>query len=143
MTVKPTSGVRQGDELSSVILNLVTEPLVRHGKAKSNAGFQLFNTRLKSTAYADDISVADSNPISLQSTIDGLIRTFSILGLRFNANKCYSLIITNGEASTSTNLSINGVHIFGHLSRGSTRTFLASPWASGSPLDRPQTSARR
>jgi hypothetical protein len=85
VTVKPTSGVRQGDGLSSVIFNLATEPLVRRAKAKSNAGFQLFNTRLKSTAYPYD--VADSNPISLQSTIDGLNRTASILGLRFYANK--------------------------------------------------------
>jgi hypothetical protein len=71
--------VRQGDELSSVILNLATEPLVSRAKAKSNTGFQLFNTRLKSTSYADEISVAESNPISLQSTIDGLITSFSCL----------------------------------------------------------------
>jgi hypothetical protein len=74
VTVKPTSEVRQGDGLSSVIFNLATDPLVRHAKAKSNAEFHFFNTRLKSTAYSYDISVADSNPISLQSTIDGLIR---------------------------------------------------------------------
>jgi hypothetical protein len=111
VTVKSTSGVRQGDGLSSVIFNLATEPLVHRAKAKSNAGFQLFNTRLKSTAHAYDISVADSNPISLQSTIDGLNSTASILGLRFYGNKYYSLIITNGRASTSTNLSINGIHI--------------------------------
>lgn len=110
VTDKPTSEVRQGDGLSSVIFNLAPDPLVCHTKAKSNAGFHFFNTRLKSTAYSYDISVADSNPISLQSTIDGLIRIASILGLRFYTNKCYSLIFTNGRASTSTNLSINGVH---------------------------------
>ncbi len=108
--VRPTSGVRQGDGLSSIIFNLAAEPLVRRAKANSH-GFQLFNTRLKSTSYADDISAADSDTTSLQSTIDGMNSTASILGLRFNAKKCSSLTITNGRASTSTKLSINGVQI--------------------------------
>jgi hypothetical protein len=68
--------VRQGDGLCAVIFNLAAEPLVRRVKAKSNAGFQLLNTFLKTTAYADDISVVGSNPSSLQDTINGVNWTF-------------------------------------------------------------------
>jgi hypothetical protein len=74
--VKPSSWVRQGDGLCAVIFNLAAEPLVRRVKAKSNAGFQLLNTFLKTTAYADDISVVGSNPSSLQDTINGVNWTF-------------------------------------------------------------------
>ena len=109
--MKPSSGVRQGDGLSAIIFNLAAEPLVRRAKAKTNAGFQLLNTRLRTTDYADDISVVGSTPSGLQATINGVNRTATILGLLFNASKCSSLNISNGRANTTANLTICGVQI--------------------------------
>jgi hypothetical protein len=94
-----------------MIFNLAVEPLIRRAKAQTNDGFKLFNTCLKVVAYAEDIAVVRSNPTDLQYTINGLNRTASTLGLRFNAGKCSSLIVSKGRACTSVRISINGVPI--------------------------------
>jgi hypothetical protein len=126
VAIKPTSGVRQGDGLSSVIFNLAAEPLVRRAKAHSNGGFHLFNTCLKTTAYADDIAVVGSNYNGLQHTITGLNRTANTLGLRFNAGKCSSLIISAGRACSSAKISIGDVPIRA-LEEGEYETYLGVP----------------
>ena len=100
--------------------------LLSRAKAKTNAGFQLLNTRLKTTAYADDISVVGSTPSGLQATINGVKRTATILGLRLNANKCSSLTISNGRANSTGNLTISGVQIRA-LEEGEYEKYLGVP----------------
>ena len=123
--------MRQGDGLSSVIFNLAAEPLVRRAKAHSNGGFNLFNTCLKATAYADDIVVVGSNYSGLQHTISGLNMTANTLGLRFNAGKCSSLIISAGRACSSAKIVIDDVPVRYALGKESIRLTLVSLWAPG------------
>jgi hypothetical protein len=73
ITVHPTSGVRQGDGLSSIIFNLAAEPLIRCAKAPSNSGFPLFCAMLKATAYAKDVSLIGTTPEQLQPILDAML----------------------------------------------------------------------
>ena len=126
VTIKPTTGVRQGDGLSSIIFNLAAEPLVRCAKAQANGGFMLFNSSLKTTAYADDIALVGTDASSLQPTIDEMMRMASKLGLCFNVEKCSSITITKGKATPSEHLHINGVQIRS-LEEGENELYLGVP----------------
>lgn len=93
----PTTGVRQGDPLSSIIFNLAAEPLIRAVKA-SNKGFQLFGTRLSTTAYADDIAVVGESYREVQESLKATNDAAKKLGLSFNPAKCVSLLLTRGAS---------------------------------------------
>jgi hypothetical protein len=54
-SIKSTSGVRQGDGLSSIIFNLATGDLLSFANAHDNIGFPMLGTTAKSTSYADDM----------------------------------------------------------------------------------------
>ena len=93
----PVAGVRQGDPLSTTVFNLVIEPLIREIKSAQNPGFKLFGTIVKTTAYADDLSIV--SPTANQSLIDKLVGTASQLGMRFNGRKCSNLSFVLGKVS--------------------------------------------
>ncbi|XP_046632270.1 uncharacterized protein LOC124311947 [Daphnia pulicaria] len=126
ITVHPTSGVRQGDGLSSIIFNLAAEPLIRCAKAPSNSGFPLFCSMLKATAYADDVSLIGTTPEQLQPVLDAMLVVAAKLGLRFNVGKCSFLAISKGKATHSTHLTIHGTSLRG-LEEGETESYLGVP----------------
>lgn len=95
--------------MSSIIFNLAAEPLLRCAKGPLNSGFLLFRSVLNATAYADDISLVGSRPEDLQPTLDAMLVVAAALGLRFNAGKCSSLIISKGKANPAASLHIRGV----------------------------------
>jgi Reverse transcriptase (RNA-dependent DNA polymerase) len=128
VSIRPTSEVRQGDDLSSIIFNLATEPFLRSTKGPANAGFRPY---LKATAYADDISVVGSSLGDLQPTLDGMLLVADAPGRRFNAANCSSLFMPNGKANPAANLLIREVKMRSLL-RVSMRTILGSPWVSPS-----------
>ena len=105
--IAPMAGVRQGDALSTTVFNLSSEPLLRAAKSAINPGFSIFGSRIKATAYADDIAVVCNGVEGLQNTLDDLSIIAEILGLKFNANKCACLAFTKGKHSTEA-LSIGG-----------------------------------
>lgn len=96
--IQLSTGVRQGDALSSTIFNLAVEPLLR--KAAGGRGFTALGVEVKTTAYADDIALVAAGPQELQDTLDEVVRVARILGMRFNAGKCASLFLKNGKHST-------------------------------------------
>jgi hypothetical protein len=112
VSIRLTSGVRQGDGLSSIIFNLATEPLLRCAKGPENAGFSLFGKFFKATAYVDDILLVGSCTEDLQPTVDAVLVVAADLGLRFNAGKGSSLIISKGKANPAASLHIRGVEIW-------------------------------
>ena len=98
MAIQLSTGVRQGDALSSTIFNLAVEPLLR--QAAGANGFTALGVSVKATAYADDIALVATGPQELQGTIDEVVRSARILGMNFNAGKCASLFLKNGKHST-------------------------------------------
>jgi hypothetical protein len=126
INIKPTSGVRQGDGLSSIIFNLAAEPLIRCASGTTNHGFTLFNSCLKTTAYADDISLVGSSPSSLQPTLDDMLQVASKLRLRFNVDKCCALVVVKGNACRLEHLHIHGAQIRS-LGEGETEPYLGVP----------------
>ena len=105
VSINPAAGVRQEDALSSTFFNLVAEPLIRAARSSLNPGFQLFGQKVKTTAYADDISVVSSG--DHQDVLDSLVSTAGLLGLSFNGSKCCNLSFLKGKPSTQS-YTING-----------------------------------
>ena len=98
LPIIPSAGVRQGDALSPMVFNLVMEPLIRLVTSNANPGFNLFGTSVKSTVYADDISIVSS--LGDQALLDTLVGTAARLGLRFNGKKCCNLSFRKGKLSS-------------------------------------------
>ena len=92
--VQPTSGVRQGDCLSPIIFNLASEPIIR--KAIEIAGYDLFGSKAKLTAYADDLAIITGSHEEMMSTLDGILEVSSSIGLKFNPRKCTSISFNKG-----------------------------------------------
>jgi len=79
----PTSGVSQGDLLSTTVYNLAAEPIIRAEKSFENYGYPIFSRLFKITAYADDIAVLPSSAEELQIIVDHILSVTTDLGLRF------------------------------------------------------------
>ena len=105
--IAPTTGVRQGDALSSLVFNLASEPLLRVATSSLNPGFHLFGQSITATAYADDLAVVAGSVVDLQLVLDEMSTTAGILGLSFNVGKCSCLNICRGVA-TNTDVTIGG-----------------------------------
>lgn len=108
--IHPTAGVRQGDPLSSVVFNLAAEPIIRTAKHHSS-GFPVFQARVYTTAYADDIAVVGSSIKETQKTLNAIEDTATSLGLKFNPGKCTSLALTNGKCITGNPLKMGDTSI--------------------------------
>lgn len=133
-----TTGILQGDGLSSIVFYLAGESLIRCAKSHSNGEYPLFGTALKATAYADDISLVDQRLTALQTVVDAISRVAAELGLRFNGDKCASLTITRGRVDPSRPLVIEGQPIRA-LNSTECKTYLGVP-IGAKLLFRPATS---
>jgi len=54
--------------LSSVVFNLAAEPIIRTAKSNNN-GFPIYQSRVSTTAYADDIAIVGSSVLEIQETL--------------------------------------------------------------------------
>jgi len=123
--IKPTSRVRQGDLLSTTIYNLAAEPIIRGAKSFENYEYPIFSRLFKITAYVDDIEVLPSSAGELQIRVDHILSVATDLALRFNPEKCKSLILINGKPHTA-NIMIEGKPI--HCLRlEEQETYLGTP----------------
>ena len=109
--IHPSSGVRQGDALSTTIFNLAAEPHLRAAKTRDFQGFETFGHEVKVTAYADDLAVISASHSELQGRLELMGSTASALGLEFNPGKCASIFIKNAKATVVNDLTINGGRI--------------------------------
>ena len=111
VVIRPSTGVRQGDALSTTIFNLAAEPLLRVSKTRDLNGFTVFGQEVKVTAYADDLAVISTSPSELQQHLECLSETAKALGLEFNPGKCACLILKNAQATVVEDLTIGGGRI--------------------------------
>ena len=105
LSITPSSGVRQGDALSTTVFNLVMEPIIRLATSDDNPGFPLCGASIKSTIYADDISIVSTS--GDQVLLNNLTRTAACLGLKFNSRKCSNLFLKHGRVALQP-LNISG-----------------------------------
>ena len=130
VTVFPTTGVRQGDPLSSVVFNLAAEPLIRTVK-RSNSGFRLFDSRVVTTAYADDIAVIGEAALEVQQTLAKTKTTAADLGLAFNPSKCSALVLLKGKCSDENHVDLKlGEERIRVLADGEQEHYLGTPMGS-------------
>ena len=111
VVIRPSTGVRQGDALSTTIFNLAAEPLLRAAKTRDFDGFTVFGQEVRVTAYADDLAVVSTSPSALQGVLGRLCQTAKALGLEFNPGKCAALLIKNAKAMAIEDLTISGGRI--------------------------------
>ena len=74
ITVALSSGVRQGDGLSSIVFNLAGEPIIRVVKLYLTAGFRMFGVTLKVLSYADEMTIAADDREILQMVLNLVIQ---------------------------------------------------------------------
>ena len=71
-----------------------TEPIIR--KAIEIAGYDLFGSKAKLTAYADDLAIITGSLEEMMSTLDGILEVSSSIGLKFNPRKTLAFLSTRG-----------------------------------------------
>jgi hypothetical protein len=87
------AGVRQGDPLSALLLNLTLESVIRNLEIRGN-----ITTKLKQiNAYADDIVITTRTKKDLIQTFEVLERKSSKLGLKVNETKRKYMHLTRNK----------------------------------------------
>ena len=88
-------GVRQGDPLSCLLLNLAIEPLANLLRKSDLNGYQIpgSNDDLKTTLFADDTTVFLAESDSYNTILAILTLWCHVSGARFNVNKTEILLI--------------------------------------------------
>ena len=82
-------GTIQGDTLSSYLFIIFLEPLLRWLQRGNNGyTFKTSNTKLSSTAYADDIAAISNNLTSLQLQLDKLDKYSEWARMDLSIPKC-------------------------------------------------------
>ena len=84
-------GVRQGDPLSSPILCIVADELLK--AIPKEVGYSMDDVRVNATAYADDINIITSTRIGMQTALRVLEEEGEKRGLILNKAKCTSISI--------------------------------------------------
>jgi hypothetical protein len=95
--IRVTTGLRQGNVLSSVLFNLVLEKDVR--EANVTGGFSLGETTVSLLAYADDIAILGNNVEKVKSSCRKLMVTAGKVGLQINDEKTEYIIVNRREVN--------------------------------------------
>ena len=76
------------------MFNIASEPIIR--KAIEIYGYDLFESKAKLTAYADDLAIVTRSHEEMKSSLDGILEVSSSIGLKFNPRKCTRISFNKG-----------------------------------------------
>ena len=92
-------GVFQGDPFSGTIFLITFNPLIEHIKTfKEKQGYQIKETKVITTPFADDFNIVSKNKRLHQKLINEVVKKAETMGLNFKPSKCRSLSICGGSS---------------------------------------------
>jgi sorting nexin-29 len=80
-----TTGLRQGDSLSTLLFNLCMEKIIRN--IRINPGGTIFNRTRQCLAYADDIVILGRSEGYIKRTLEEMAETTRQIGIQMNDTK--------------------------------------------------------
>ena len=93
-------GIYQGDPYSSSIFLMVFQPLIDFIMSfKESHGYQLSNSKVLSTPFADDFDLITNNVKKHQKLMLNVQQKAESMGLTFKPSKCRSLSIQAGKVT--------------------------------------------
>ncbi|VDP52388.1 unnamed protein product [Soboliphyme baturini] len=83
------AGVKQGDPCSSLLVNMLMDPLIRANLDKEDRQrFSYYGQRFSILAYADVLALFSRSARDLAEMLSAVEEVVTQLGLQFNAQKC-------------------------------------------------------
>lgn len=105
----PARGVKQGDPLSPILFNLVMDRLLR--TLPSEIGAKVGNAITNAAAFADDLVLFAETRMGLQVLLDKTLDFLSIVGLKLNADKCFTVGIKGQPKQKCTVLEAQSFYV--------------------------------
>lgn len=129
--IKPTCGVKQRDPMSPIIFNMVIERLLK--ELPDDIGARIGGLVINAAAFADDMLLFASTPMSLQKLLDLSVDFLDKCGLQVNASKCLTVSLRNVPREKKTVIGTETVflcqgRVFPALKRTSKWSYLAVPF---------------
>jgi hypothetical protein len=97
--------VRQGDALSTLLLNLCMEKVIRN--VQTNTGATTFNRRRHDLLYADDVVVLGHALKHIAETTEDMTTVASQIGLTIKASKIKYMINRNKNGNEPEEIETN------------------------------------
>jgi Reverse transcriptase (RNA-dependent DNA polymerase) len=88
-------GLRPGDVSSTLIFNVVLEPIVRRSKLQTNG--TIFNKQTQILGYTDDIDIVGRSQAVVREAFLALEREANKVGLKINKNKTKYMFATGHD----------------------------------------------
>ena len=96
-------GIRQGDDLSPVLLSLFMNDLPQYFKESKSPGVMLGNQTINCLMYADDLLIISPSPKGLQQSLNVIHRHAQQWKLKVNTKKS-NIIIFSGNGQNKNNI---------------------------------------
>ncbi|XP_067143302.1 uncharacterized protein [Centruroides vittatus] len=109
--IQVQAGVKQGCPISPLLFNLALEPVI-HQLQSLEVGYSLYNHKIDTLAYADNIALVCGSAEGLRSMLANISDWATWANISFNTHKCATLAISgNRNSDNSLTFKINDCSI--------------------------------